>query len=209
MSMTVDRSRPSADTGESGMGLREVAGSCSRRLVSPKNALVGWSNLTRLTMVVGTQAMTKPSAEEVLEGVHSLRTMMIDVGTGERRIPNVEAEYTQQRSKLSNLRELGIKDPNQFNSLWDWYGYWKANGLASYQSRREYVNSLYKPVQSALEETPTINDEESVGVEQPFSVRNGYAPDSAIPPMTPLRMYGEPSSRLPRTRHGTTTVSLN
>jgi hypothetical protein len=36
----------------------------------------------------------------------------------------LRSEYTLQRSKLSkNLRELGIKDPNDFNSLWDWYGY--------------------------------------------------------------------------------------
>ena len=132
----------------------------------------------------GTQTMTKPSAEEVLEDVHSLRTMMIDVGTGERRIQDVEAEYTQQRSKLSkNLRELGIKDPNDFNSLWDWYGYWKSQGLSTYQSRREYVNSLYKSVQSALEQTYAGGDEESIATDQPFSVRHGYAPDSATPPI--------------------------
>lgn len=137
----------------------------------------------RTTMMFGYALMMKPSVEAVLEDVHSVRTMLIHVGTGERRIQDVETEYIQLRNKLSkNLRELDIKDPNEFRSLWDWYGYWKDNGLGSYQSRREYVNSLYKPVESALEEACAV-DEEPQGIAQPFSVRHGYAPDAAPPPI--------------------------
>jgi hypothetical protein len=70
-------------------------------------------------MKFGTQAMTKPSVDALLKDVHALRTMLIDVGTGERRIQDVEAEYIQQRSKLSkNLRELGIKDTNRACRRW-------------------------------------------------------------------------------------------
>jgi len=38
-------------------------------------------------------------------------------------------------------------------------------------------------VQSALEQTYAGGDEESIATDQPFSVRHGYAPDSATPPI--------------------------
>jgi hypothetical protein len=118
----------------------------------------------------------------VLEDVQSLKAMLIQVGTGERRIQDAEAEYMKLRGKVaSGLRAFAIADPNAFHSLWDWYGYWRNNGLSSYQSRRDYVNSSYKCVIDALESisvadaVTTPEREESLS----FSVRHGYAPDGS------------------------------
>ena len=123
-------------------------------------------------------AMTQ--GDTILQKVHVIRTMLIAVGMG-KRIDDTEGEYTELRGHVSaDLRSLGISDPNGFQSLWDWYGYWKANGLSSYQSRREYINALYKPVIEALEAPPVKKTQDEVAMDKPtFSVRQGYInPDS-------------------------------
>ena len=62
-----------------------------------------------------------PSAA-ILHKVHAVRTLMIAVGTGTRKIDDTETEYTELRSQIAaGLRSLGISDPNVFQSLWDWY----------------------------------------------------------------------------------------
>ena len=103
------------------------------------------------------QTQSTPSASDIdtlANEITMIRTMLIEVGTGKLRIQAGEAEYNKLRSNVSRqLRRLAISDPNTFQSLWDWYSYWKAKGLNTYQSRREYANSLYKPVIAALEES--------------------------------------------------------
>jgi hypothetical protein len=129
--------------------------------------------------------MTKSAVESALEDVRMLKTMLIQVATGERRIQDADTEYAQLRSKVAaGLRAFGIKDPNPFHSLWDWYGYWRSNGLGTYQSRRDFVNSQYKSVVDALEEATALNDREPKDEDQPFSVRHGYAADNPKPPIT-------------------------
>ena len=123
-----------------------------------------------------------PEIDAILKDVHAIRMLLIHVGTGERRIQDAESEYVKLRSQVSqNLRALGINDPNAFHSLWDWYGYWRSNGLGSYQSRREYVNNLYKDVISALESVNVQEEGKPNSEGQPFSVRHGYANDSRNP----------------------------
>ena len=111
--------------------------------------------------------------DALIRRVQTLRTMLVDVGTGIKRVQDVEAEYTQLRGGAAQkLRELGIPDVNGFFSLWDWYKYWKENGLASYQSRRDYINGLYKPVIEALERGAVAEPDNLVT--EAFSVRHGY-----------------------------------
>jgi len=83
---------------------------------------------------------------QLLDQIQRLCAILIDVATGQMRIQEGEAEYTKRRAEVSDdLKSLRVNDPNSFPSLWDWYGYWKANGLTSYQSRRDYVSGLYCP----------------------------------------------------------------
>lgn len=114
--------------------------------------------------------------EVVLQQVQTLRTMLINVGTGITRIQDAEAEYTQLRGEVAQkLRALGIADVNAFFSLWDWYNYWKENGLSSYQSRRNYINGLYKQVIDGLERGQSAElVEPDSRAAAPFSIRHGY-----------------------------------
>lgn len=135
------------------------------------------------TNMSDTSAATTQSAT-IIQKVQALRSIMIAVGTGKRLIDETEVEYTGLRGHVAAaLRSMRIADPNSFHSLWDWYGYWKTNGLSSYQSRRDYVSNLYKPVIEALEAQPTekLNLATATNA-QTFSVRHGYvAPHSQTP----------------------------
>ncbi len=139
------------------------------------------------------------SNAEALQQVNVLRSLLIAVGTGKREIDGAEAEYQELRGRLgAGLRTRKIEDPNEFPSLWDWYSYWKTNGLNSYQSRREYISALYKPVIAALEkpappEPPRPQDKSS------FSVRRGYiAPESKAA----ITIREEAPAEMRRTKEG-------
>lgn len=121
-------------------------------------------------------AEATPSAT-ILQKVHTIRTLMIAVGTGKRRIEEAEAEYTELRSQIAaGLRALGISDPNVFQSLWDWFNYWKEHEMGTYQSRRTYMTSLFKPVIEALEAAPVEKHQaKTTKPDQAFSIRHGYA----------------------------------
>lgn len=127
--------------------------------------------------------MTKPAVGTVLEDVRALKALLIQVATGERRIQDAENEYTQLRSKVTTaLRSLGFANPNTFQSLWDWYAYWKAS-LPTYQSRRDFVNSQYSPMVDALEEAAARTDDAQMKAPLPFSIRHGFASEELSTPI--------------------------
>jgi len=103
---------------------------------------------------------------------------MIAVATGHARIDDPEQGCVQLRTRLgSDLGPLEIADPNKFGSLWDWYSYWKSSGSSTYQSRRDYVNSLCVAVVNALEHLMRgEHDDAPDGAEASavFSERYGY-----------------------------------
>jgi hypothetical protein len=77
--------------------------------------------------------------------------LMVAVATGGPRIEQENRRYQGRRREIaSELRRLGLEDPNPFRDLWGWYGYW-AQHLPNYRSRREYVRELYVPLLDALE----------------------------------------------------------
>jgi hypothetical protein len=126
----------------------------------------------------------RPAINTVLEDVRLVKALLIQVATGERRIQDTEKEFAHLRSKVATaLQSLGINDPNEFRSLWDWYAYWRSNNLTTYQSRRDFVNSRYEAVVEVLEQQAARTDNAQVKGHQPFSVRHGYAPEKATPPI--------------------------
>jgi hypothetical protein len=77
--------------------------------------------------------------------------LMVAVATGGPRIEQENPAYQARRREIAaELRRLGLEDPNSFNDLWGWYGYWSQH-LPTYQSRRVHVRELYAPLLDALE----------------------------------------------------------
>lgn len=70
--------------------------------------------------------------------------LMIAVATGGPRIESKNDEYMERREIIRDkLQSLGKRDPNPFEDLWAWYGRWSSGDLPRYQSRREYIRTLY------------------------------------------------------------------
>jgi len=84
---------------------------------------------------------------ELIKEIELQKGLMISVATGGPRIQQVNEEYKDHRlSIMSTLQDMGIEDPNPFGDLWNWYGKWSDGSLPTYQSRRSYIASLFRPL---------------------------------------------------------------
>lgn len=89
--------------------------------------------------------------KELTREIELQKGLMISVATGGPRIQQVNEEYKDRRLLImSSLQEMGIQDPNPFGDLWNWYGKWSDGSLPSYQSRRNYITSLFQPLLDSL-----------------------------------------------------------
>lgn len=87
-----------------------------------------------------------PELKELRHNIDTIRSIMVSVATGGDRIQNVNERYqTLNTSVKSTCKKLGILYNNPFESLWDWYGKWRAD-FPTYQERREYIRGLFTPI---------------------------------------------------------------
>jgi hypothetical protein len=92
---------------------------------------------------------------ELIKEVETQLSLMIAVSTGGPRIDDVNEEYRSRGRRIGErLAALGLEDPNPYGDLWEWYGKWSSGDLPTYQSRRQYLNELYRPLIKALGSPP-------------------------------------------------------
>ena len=92
-----------------------------------------------------------PELKELRQNIDTIRGIMVSVATGGDRIQNVNERYQILNSTVkSTCNKLGIPFYNPFESLWDWYGKWKAD-FPKYQERREYIRDLFAQILSEIE----------------------------------------------------------
>ena len=90
---------------------------------------------------------------DILELLDRLRNIMTQVSTGGPRIDEVNPEFKDTYSQLTErLEKRGFQNPVPYSDLWDWYGKWSSGDLPSYRSRREYLRGLFEPFENALRE---------------------------------------------------------
>ncbi len=108
--------------------------------------------LSARSVLVDRDDFEKTEVERLIEAQVDL---MIAVATGGPRIQARNNEYKERRELIQHkLKPLGKRDPNPFEDLWAWYGRWSSGDLPSYQSRREYVRKLYRPLLEDLAGAP-------------------------------------------------------
>lgn len=80
------------------------------------------------------------------------REMMVAVATGQQQIQEVDDYYIARQARLiEGCAAVGIKYDNPHTSLWDWFHFWKGQGMDTYADRRSYVRTLFAgPVSSAV-----------------------------------------------------------
>ena len=85
------------------------------------------------------------------QDIETMRNIMISVATNGSRIQNEEDRYRLLYTKVKQAcNNLHITFNNAHQSLWDWYGKWRAE-FSTYQERRQYVNSLFEPTFEAFD----------------------------------------------------------
>lgn len=78
------------------------------------------------------------------QDIIKIKKILTEVSTGQARIQDCNDEYTSLYNNLSEyFQSAGIKNPNPYSDLWEFYGYWKKH-LKTYAERRAYVIKLYK-----------------------------------------------------------------
>lgn len=88
---------------------------------------------------------------ELLRQLEKLQSTMIAVATGGPQIDSVNGEFQIAYSEVAaELAQRGIQNPIPFQSLWDWYGRWRSGDLPTYQSRREHVNGIFRPLAASI-----------------------------------------------------------
>lgn len=76
--------------------------------------------------------------------------MMADVATGGKPIQEVNDHYRARQQRLVTMTSNAeIEYKNQFEDLWDWYGYWKEH-FAHYSERRQFIRKLFSPTITAI-----------------------------------------------------------
>ena len=112
----------------------------SRVVISPKSSSkIDWT-------------LINLSKHELLKQVDYLKNTMISVSTGGQKIQSVEQQYKQCYNIVKQeLKKLDIDNPNDYDSLWIWYGKW-SSVFPTYQERRDYINVMYKQLINILSE---------------------------------------------------------
>ncbi len=112
-------------------------------------------DLAARSLLVDRNEFDKTELERLIEAQIDL---MIAVATGGPRIQVKNDEYKNRQELISDkLQSINKSDPNPFKDLWAWYGRWSSGDLLTYQSRRDYVRSIYRPMLEHLAGAPTPN----------------------------------------------------
>jgi len=101
--------------------------------------------------------------DEILNKINYLKNTMTSVSTGGQRIQDVNDEYKKIFREVSiELKRLGLKNPNPYSDLWEWYGKWSSGEMPQYRDRRAYLIELFKDI---LEQLENHNNGEELEVE--------------------------------------------
>jgi len=117
--------------------------------------------------VVEAEGNSLEGAGAVLPNLLLNQAVLIDVSTGGRRIQEVEDHYRARHFDLKKaVPELGLDYPVPFDSLWDWFNYWRDH-LPTWADRRQYIRTLFAPLIEAVSRRSQapINERELTGWE--------------------------------------------
>lgn len=90
---------------------------------------------------------------DLIEKVNFLKNTLIAVSTGGQKIQEVNEEYKKIYGEVSvELKRLGLKNPNHYSDLWEWYGKWSSGDMPQYKNRRAHIIELFKNILNQLED---------------------------------------------------------
>lgn len=119
--------------------------------------------------------------------VKKLKSIMIDVATGNAKIQEMNDDYQDLYRKVDQYYRLAkVEHQNNFSDLWEFYAYWKER-LSTYADRRAYISRLYRIIPDLNEQKPVLK-----------SRKNKYIDEERIKELRGIRSKNFDLSRLIR-----------
>lgn len=119
-----------------------------------QNIITGIEIVSKIEQFLDWAAVTpKYTKESLIAMLDEEKNYLIKVGTGALQIKDTDVNktYKATHSELVHiLKQLGVEHVNCYADLWEWFNDYKKQNLETYQSRREYINTLYKPLYNIL-----------------------------------------------------------
>jgi hypothetical protein len=107
--------------------------------------------------------------KDLLAKIDFLKNTMTSVSTGGQKIQDINDQYIQTYQEVTTeLQRIGLKNPNPYSDLWEWYGDWSSGKMPQYKDRRTYVIQLFKELFDNLknQNIPTELEIELIGWER-------------------------------------------
>lgn len=99
---------------------------------------------------------------ELFQKIVTIKNIMISVATGKCLVKNENIRYMSLHKEISEkCKTLNITYGNHYMKLWEWHDKWKAD-LPTYQSRREYIDSLFFSLLENFSDMQSVIDIEPI-----------------------------------------------
>lgn len=96
------------------------------------------------------------------QNIEAVRNIMVSVATGGNRIQEEDERYKKLNTQITiDCKKLNLTYNNQYPTLWDWFGKWKAD-FPTYQERRTYISALFAPTLAYFDDTDNFNSIETL-----------------------------------------------
>lgn len=90
--------------------------------------------------------------KELIQTIERTKYLMLEVSTGKLLMDEINAEYQAAYQQVdTELRVCGLRNPNPYSNLLEWYGKWSSLDLPSYKSRRRFLSEMFNPLIHELE----------------------------------------------------------
>lgn len=95
------------------------------------------------------------------QNLETIRNLMVSVATGGPQIKEEDTRYKRLQIQIEqDCKKLNLTYNNTFDSLWDWYGKWKAD-FPTYHERRVFISELFAPTLAYFDENENDNNIET------------------------------------------------
>jgi hypothetical protein len=129
----------------------EIYGKTVRSLLYPKIVFIGSVDIQpkdeegKVTGASESASRLEKEGNFDFEGrIAKIQSLMVLVSTGKAGMVERSQEYKKLYNELDKgFSEAGLKNPNPFSSLEEFYGFYRMR-LPSYEERRNYIATLYK-----------------------------------------------------------------
>jgi hypothetical protein len=119
--------------------------------------------IPKLSGPIVKETISNSDKKRVIELLIGIRTIMLSVSTGGPRIQEQNDEFIIKKKELDTiLSSFGISDLAEYNDLWNWYRVWSSGKYPTYQSRRDYISTLFSGIEDKIE---ALQSEELPSVE--------------------------------------------